>query len=270
MKTRIAALIATLALLGAIPTMASARAAAEVKAVKGSIQVTLRLQKTTVKVKRALWYKLELKNVGKKKLRVDDWIFKNPWAMHENCRMPRGIYLEIIDPEGNPLTARAGGDRAHYDWEPKEGELLPYTAEEKMEISALQADWKRRGLTPQQQSLALNDWNNKNNQKKNRAELKDSAKQLWLEPGASTSTFAWMNRGPGEYAGRAEDDESLRSGYTQLWSYRFLDPGKYRIRAVYDHDQPKSTRALFKKHGESVDPGWIKFKTPFIEFEVQK
>ncbi|MEQ1918462.1 MAG: hypothetical protein ABL955_04630, partial [Elusimicrobiota bacterium] len=165
--------IATVALLGAMPALATTETAARVKAAKGPVQITFHLYKTTVKAEKSLWYKLELKNISKKKLRVDDWIFKDPWAMLANCQHKFGIYFEILDPKGKPLSVRPGGDVVHFDWEPKEGELLPYTAEEHKEIDALRVGWKKRGLTDQQQHLALNDWNNENNAKKNRAELAD-------------------------------------------------------------------------------------------------
>lgn len=257
-----------IAILGVTPIQASTKAAAPVTASKGPVQITVHLYKTTVKTGKSLWYKLELKNIGKKKLHVQDRVFNDPWAMLENCRLRHGLHLEIIDPQGKPLTVRPGGDTVHFDWEPKGDEVLPYSPEEKNEIAALRADWKKRGLTARQQTLALNDWNNKNNEKKNMAELNDPAKQLWLGPGASTATFAWMDRGPDEYAGRSEDDKALLGGYTQLWSYGLFYPGKYRIRAVYDHAQSKRIKALFKKHGRAVDPGWVEFKTPWIDFEV--
>jgi len=260
---RLFILFATISLFGT--TTARAATAAEAKASKGPVQITLRLCKTKVKAEKSLWYKLELKNVGKKNLRVDDWIFKDPWAMYANSKSHFGIYLEIIGPDGKAQTVRSGGGRITYAWEPKPGELLHYTPEEKKEIAALESDWKRRGLTEQQQHIALSAWNGELNDKKNRAELADPTKQLWLTPGASTSTFAWMDRGPDEYAGRSEDDAYLRLGYTQLWSFTFYDPGTYRIRAVYDYSP--SERYL-KTHKLSPDDERIKFKTPFIEFLV--
>jgi hypothetical protein len=268
MKRLITIAITAIALIHVTSVLASSTPVAEVKSAKGPVQITFRLYKTKVKTERNLWYTLELKNVGKKKLRVDDWAFKDPWAMAQNCRRRFGIYLEILDPKGEPLEVRPGGDAPHFNWEPKGDEVLPYTEKEKQEIAALRAKGNKRGLTAQQQSLALNDWNNKNNAKKNMAELSDPANQLWLEPGASTSTVAWMDRGPGEYAERSEDDAALSKGYTQLWSYDFYKSGTYRIRAIYNQTQSASTRALFKKHGQKAGYGWVQVKTPFIEFEV--
>lgn len=268
MNSRFNALLATLALCCPMSGMASSKAAAEVKAAKGPIQITLRLQNTTVKVKKSLWYKLELKNIGKTKLPVDDRIFKDPYAMHVNSRLRTGIYLEVIGPNGKPRDVRPGHYEKRYDWRGPRGEDYIYSPTEKKEINDLAAEWKKSGMTEQQQSIAASEWNSRLIEKKNRAEESDPTKQLWLKPGASTTTFAWSDRGPGDYEGRSDDDESLLGGYTELWVYRLLSPGKYRVRAVYDYAQPESTKRLFKKHGQAPDPLWFEFKTPFIEIQV--
>lgn len=269
MNSRTAAFLVTLALCCATPGMASTKAAAEVKAAKGPVQITLRLQKTTVNVEKSLWYKLELKNIGKKKLRVDDRIFKDPHAMHVNSRLHNGIYIEIIGPDGKPLSVRPGSYQVRYDWKGPRGQDYLYSPEEKKEIKALLAEWEKRGMTAQQQSIARSEWSSALYAKKNMAEDRDPSKQLWLKPGASTATFAWSDRGPGEYDGRSDDDESLRQGYTELWVYWLLSPGKYHIRAVYDHAYSESTKKSFKKHGVALNPGAIELKTPFIDFEVR-
>lgn len=265
---RIAAVLVTCALLGAARAQASERSESQVKAAKGPVQITLRLQKTKVKVERSLWYKLELKNIGKKKIQIYDRIFKDPNAMHANSKTRYGIYIEILDSRGKPLNVRPGNYQERFDWEGPEGQDYLYTAEEKKELRALQDEWKKRGMTEQQQSLAVSDWNRELIEKKNNAEMADPAKKLWLAPGASTATFAWSDRGPGEYEGRSDDDESLRQGYTELWSYWLLMPGKYRVRAVFNHAQSKTAKKILKKHGDAPNPSRIEFKTPFISFEV--
>lgn len=265
---RIAAVIVTFSLLGAAHAHASAKPAAQVKATKAPIEVTLSLQKTKVKNRRSLWYKLALKNVSKQRIQLFDRIFKDPYAMYVNAKSRQGLFVEIVDSKGKPVGVKSGNYRVKYDWEPPEDTDYLYTTEEKNELWALQEEWKKSGLTHQQQSLAEDAWINKLRDKKNMAEVANPANMHWLEPGVSTTTFAWADRGPGEYAGRAEDDESLREGYTQLWVYMPLKPGKYRVRAVYDHAQSESTKKLFKKHGHAPEPAWIEFKTPFIEFQV--
>jgi hypothetical protein len=269
MKTRNAALAAVLALTCAAPCRASKKAAAQVAAAKGPVQITLRLDSTTVKVGKSLWYKIELKNIGKKKLRVDDWIFKDPWAMHHNCLDRHGIYLEVIAPDATPLWVQRGGGELTWDYARNVGDKVQLTPEEKKELEDLEADAKKRGLTAQQKSLALDRWNDGYHLKKQLKELTDPAKQRWLPPGASTSTFAWAFREPiqDEFTDHSYEEPQV-ADFTQLWSYFFATPGKYRIRAVYDNTQPESTKAMFKQHKHPLDPGWVKAKTPFVEFQV--
>lgn len=267
MKMQIAAVIASLTLLGAASVQASVKAAAQVTAAKGPAQITLRLQKTTVKVKDSLWYKLELKNIGKQKILVDDRIFKDPYAIHVYSKSRYGLYLEIIDSSGELLKVKWGNYRLRYDWEGPEGVEYSYTPEEKKELSMLDAQWKKSGMTEQQQSIAWTEWANELYSRKNKEELRDPARQHWLNPGASTATFAWIT--PGEiidYPGRSDDEESLRQGYAELWIYQFFKAGKYRIRAVYDHSLSEQ---FLEKHKISPDAARVKFKTPFIEFTVR-
>lgn len=268
MKTHFTIALTSALCLGLAPINVSAKTSTTAKAEKSPVQITFELYKSKVKIDKSLWYKLTLKNIGKTKLHVDDLIFKDPWAMAENCRLRYGIYIEVVDENGKPIKVRSGGDRVHYDWEPKRGETLLFTPKERAELDVLEADWKKRGLTEQQQSIAASDWVNELNSKKNQAELSDLSKQLWLAPGTSTATFTWMDRGPGEYEGRAEDDLALKKGYAQLWSYSFSRPGTYRIRAVYDYSMSESTKKLFKKHGRAVNPSRITIKTPFVEFQA--
>lgn len=258
-----------ISLSSAMAASASAKAAAEVKAAKGPVQITLRLQKTKVKANTSLWYKLELKNISKKRIQLYDRVFKDPYAIHVNSKLRHGIYLEIIDAKGKPLTVQSGNFHVRYDWEGPDGTDYMYSEREKKELSALQEQWKKSGMTTQQRSLAESAWINKLIENKNTAELTNPANKQWIAPGTSTATFAWADRGPGEYPGRSDDDRSLREGYTELWSYRLLRPGKYRMRAVYDHLQPESSSEYIKKYGTALDSGWIEFKTPFIEFEVR-
>lgn len=268
-KMRIAALIATVTFLGVTPVQASMKAAAKVTAAKGPVQITLRLHKTKVKVKKSLWYKLELKNIGKKKILVHDRFYKDPWALHENCRSGVGLYLEILDPSGKPLSVQRGGGQEKYDWEPEPGGTLHLTEEESKEFHSLEAKWKQRGLTAQQRSIATSRWSSELADRKTMAERSDPAKQFWLKPGASTATFAWAYRETvqDEYTDHSGEEPQI-GDYTQLWSYEFFHPGKYRIRAVFNQEQSESTRRLFKKHGHTPEPTWIEFKTPFIEFQV--
>jgi len=191
MKILTVFMIATLTIC--VPTFADAAGtpAAQVKAAKGPVQITLSLRKTTVRTNKTLWYKLELKNIGKARLKIRELIFRKAWAMHENIVSRRQIYIEMIGPDGKPVRVQSGAERVKYDWELAEGDTFDWDPDEMKELDALEADMKRRGLSRQQQSIALSKWNDARHHKKNWAELRDPTKKLWLEPGASTTTFAW-------------------------------------------------------------------------------
>lgn len=257
MNERFAVFFLALAFAGAAAPHASG---AEVKGAAGPIQLTLRLHAATVNAGRSLWYKLELKNVGKRRLRVFDRVFRDPWAMNENCKARRGLYLEILLPDGKPLWVRPGGGQMTWDYAPKPGQTkIVLTPEEKGELHALEADAVRLGWTAQQKSVALGDWNARHHQRKQLEELSDPAKQAWLSPGASTSTFAWSHR----------PEEPQPGGYTQLWSYVFPSTGTYRVRAVYDHSMPAGYLKRFPNEAPQAPPyGVLQAATPFIPVEV--
>lgn len=268
MNSRIAALLATLALCCPMPGMA--RAAAQVTGAKSPIQITLKLHKTTVKMGKSLWYKLELKNIGKKKILVHDRFYKDPWVIHANSRSQNGVYLEIIDPDGIPMKVRRGGGMEKHDWEPEAGGMMTLSEGETKELDDLKIEWKKHGLTDQERSIATSRWTSALIAKKNRAEDGDPAKKLWLKPGASTTTIAWAYRDPDEDTDRTLEEAQI-GDYTQLWSFHFYTPGKYRIRAVYDFTGVAAyDKEIAKKYKmkTSTHAEWIHVKTPFIEFEV--
>lgn len=253
--------------------------AAKVTAKKGSIQLTLRLYRTKVRAKKSLWYQIELKNVGKKRILIDDKIFSDPWAMHENLFRERGIYLDITAPPGtyntqgwprhkhdgpSPKLRMGGEGRVQWDWQ-----TMDYSPQEKKELAGLEAKWTKEGLSEAQRVDKRVGWRQVWILRKESEQDTDPRRMKWLVPGASTATFAWAYRDEDPDAPHEDphfrdvaDEENQVGDYTQLWSY-FIDvPGKYRIRVVYDHSFGPSP---------SVEPeSWnIKFKTPQIEFEVE-
>ena len=267
MKIRIVGLAVLSATLCLAPIWAAEKPQATVKAAKGPVQITLKLHSTKVKVGKSLWYKLSLKNIGKKKIRVEDWIFKDPWAMHENCAGRKGTYLEVIGPDGKPLTVTWGGGRIIYEYEPKPGTEQPLDPKEEDELNALQVKWKKSGMTEQQQHIALSQWNSQQNFRKESAERSDPARQFWLRPGASTTTFTWAYRETDEYSGHSREQPQVED-YTQLFSYEFYEPGNYRIRAVYRQGISKAYEEELKRKHKFYPEWMVDTKTSFIEVEV--
>lgn len=262
MSTRFLVVLAAAAVLNAEPCLAAGTPAETVKAAKGPVQLTLSLDRTTVKAGRSVWYKLELKNIGKKKMRVEGKLFSDPWAMHENCVSMQDIFLEVLKENGKPLTPQRGGGEVGFDYETKR--LSP---KDQSERDAFAASLAAKGLSEQERHAAMIRWDGAWAEREQTDELVDPAKQLWLSPGASTTTIAWAYRDTDEYADHAEDEAQV-ADYTQLWTYHLAKPGKYRIRAVYAHQHPKPSAESVKKYGDRLEPWWVTFKTPFIAFEV--
>lgn len=266
MNIKTTSIFTALVLLGLSPAQATIKAAAQVTAAKSPIQITLKLYSTKVKAGKSVWYKIELKNVGKKKILVDDWIFKDPWGMHQNCNGRYGIYLDVIDEKGERPMLQLGGGRVHYKYEPQPGESKPLDPKDEAERIAYQAALRKRGLTEQEEHIALIRWDEAWNNRQQLKEMSDPANQLWLKPGASTTTIAWAYRDDDPYADHA-DEEAQIGDYTQLWSYD-LDPGKYRIRAIYDYSRTDSDLKDLRRLKIEPEKSWIKVMSPFIEFKV--
>lgn len=268
MRIRTAVLAALISGFGLGPVRAADKPQATVKAAKGPVQITLRLHKTTVKMGKSLWYKLELKNIGKMKMEVTDWVFKDPWAMHENCRIRKGIYLEILGPDGAPMENTWGGGQVKFEHSLDPGQTKPYDKEDQVELAALMAEWKKKGMTDRERAIALADWSSDWSFKKKQAELTDPKKHLWLKPGSSTATFAWAYRDTEEYSTH-EREQAQVGDYAQLFSYEFYRPGRHRIRAVYDYSLSRANRKEFtEKYHLKLDNWLVEVKTPFIEIEV--
>ena len=227
---------------------------------------------------------------------MPDKIFEDPWAMHENCRNQRGIYLEVQPvrfangtlpeppaPHHVDYLRTQGEGEIHYQYHdggtPEEGKAI------NAELNALQDKWKRDGLSSTKIAIKRQDFISQWNRKKRRDE--DSARQFWLEPGASTTTLAWaygtddpmdLSDEPLKAHGLDTPDmlaktQHLRTAYgyetpvgdyTQLWSYYFISSGagEWRIRAVYNYDVGYRPKEL------AASPWYVEAKTPFVDFTV--
>lgn len=257
--------ITLLLLLAPLAMAADIKPGAEVTAAKSPIQLTLRLYKTTVKVKESLWYQIELKNVGKKRIHVLDNIFKDPWQLKENSRWRVGIYLEVIDPDGEKVPVKMEGMAPHWDYADKPS-LTP--AEDK-ELAAVYEKAKREGLDEQHTHLRVLAWNGKWNDKKQSEERSDRKKWLWLKPGESIKTLPWAYQSE-EALRRREPAPKPIGDFAQLWMYLLLDPGRHKIRAVYDYAPIALTERLDRKYGIKASEEFVRVKTAFVPFGVEE
>ena len=261
--------------------------AATATAKKGPIQLTLRLYKTTLKSEKSLWYQIELKNIGKEPIEVEDRIFRDPWVMRYNIRDRVGIYFDVIPPAGTykghkwptdsgitPLLSRPIGGLGipHWDWH-REG----YSAADKKELADLEAKWAKDGLSETEKVKAKHRWVEDWTSRKESEERADPAKKRWLAPGASTTTLAWAYRDPdpnpslhSPFQAELRNEEAPVGDYAQLFDLYFRPVGKYRIRAVYDYAFSKESRRKFEKLGIKIAPWEVRIETPDIGFEVVK
>ena len=265
---------------------------------KGPVQITLRLLKTTVQVKKSLWFQLELKNIGKEKLRVPDRIFRDMWQLYRNCYDQDQTYIEVQavrSADGKPIKdaspkpyLRSEGPPPvfypHYEYlggpdDPALGKQV------NDRLDKLEAQWTKEGLSELQKKVKRHDfWSDWNRELRNE---EDRAKSFWLAPGASTATYAWTYPGPYHINDVEEDLGPIRDAkasgdtthdpdgllaeydiekqvdnYAQLWFFQFEKPGRYKVRAVYDWDVGYDRQRLARS------PGYIRVRTPYIEFEV--
>ena len=224
-----------------------------VTAKKGPVQITLRLYKTKVKSQKSLWYQIELKNVGKKRIRIEDRIFKDPWAIRGNIRDRFGIYLDVMPPPGRysgnnwplqrneftPLLRRPVGGLGltHRDWHGR-----GYSPEDKQKLADLEARLKREGRSDVEIKVARSQWIDAWIARQEMDEDTDPKNQSWLEPGASTTTMAWAYRDPDPSPylhtpkmAEMTDEEPQVGDYAQLFDIHTRPLGRWKIRAVYDH-----------------------------------
>lgn len=257
---------------GTVPgTSTQLPAEAEVTASSGPVQLTLRIYKTTIKARKDflqpfeddkhLLYQIELKNIGKNRFLVtDDEMFRVPGAYIVCESTTRfGTCIDVLGPDGKHPYFSAlyfAADNHPFDYG-----ILPEPDDK--EGLALKATWEKAGLTIQEIGSRFLE-RARRMLKEPPLEEKRPDPPLWLAPGASTSTLAWVHRDRVELI----NGKPMRAPVGQFSELDVLNsskPGKYRIRAVYNHEhQPEMVR----KYELRVYEDDVRVATPYIEFEV--
>ncbi|MBI2361832.1 MAG: hypothetical protein HYV15_00395 [Elusimicrobia bacterium] len=95
------------AFLGACLLAACPAAAAPFSVVgaSGAMHVTFSVSPTKIRVGEYPWYRIELKNAGKKDLVFSDKLFEDPWQPVIDRRSTLGFVLKVEGPDGKPLFA---------------------------------------------------------------------------------------------------------------------------------------------------------------------
>jgi hypothetical protein len=259
-------------------------AEAEVKTSSGPVELTLRVYRKRVsRGMDSLWAQVVLRNVGKDKIFVTDEAFSKPGHLAVGRKF--GVYLEFVDARGEsldgcpsltsgPLGCGTISDDDDHD------PALPYvpkgsTPAQRKRIEdayyawgenirkreALRDELERRGVPRDEYHRRIAEFEKAHGLE----EPIRLPKSFWLPPASSTTTPAWAEC---EAYHPALPQKLLVDGkpigqFSEVL-VACLEPGKYRIRAVYNFPQ-----RFWGKDIHSPPPEWyVLLKTPPIEIEV--
>ena len=233
-------------------------AQAEVRASSGPVELTFLLHKTQIKVGESLWQQLRIRNVGGKEILVADPVFQDLGELRKQSRSGYGIYLEAFGPDGKPLKIhflRSAARESHIM-----NSVSGLLEVEGPKEQAMLDGWIKQGLSPHEINLKLIDFNTK----KQQATAGDQ-QQLVIElrPGQSIETKSWFFYSMQDKLRNRPTPRPI-GDFAQLDFLVFEKPGKYKVRAVYDHQQS----ALARKAGIAIYPHNVLIRTPWIAIEV--
>ncbi|MEK7858720.1 MAG: hypothetical protein AAB320_06215 [Elusimicrobiota bacterium] len=253
---------------------ADVAAEAEVKASSGPIELTLRVYRSNLKYRKdSLWFQIQLKNIGKNKIRIDEDDFRVPGEV----AMGGGRLLEVVDAKGNPAKQytifSAAPDQLTPDspiWPQPSKDSKDPEGDKKRIADAIWAEGDRlrqrdrimeagRGRPDSWTYRKLTEFDEKHPAP---PEPPSQDTSILLAPGVVLVTPPWVDRSylPDQPPGKIGEFAQLR-GY-------YFGPGKYRIRAVYDHRPSGWTVEYNKKHHLNPDEDEVRVETPYIAIEV--
>lgn len=249
---------------------------AEVKSSSGPIQLTLRLYKIKIKAGDSIWYQIELKNVGKNNIRVDDNAFVVPGGI--SIGTGAGITLEVLGPDGKPLKPHTTRRYEHGPFPFEDESLSPEEQERLTKLmfadgekirkhAALQDELERKGLSRDELVQKLIEFDEQHAHIGTPpAPRRDDS--FWLEPGAAAVTLPWAN--PIFTGDRRNPFPKPIGQFAELEHYHSTtsDPGRYQIRVAYDN-RPSGWAVKFNKE-DNINPGEdeILVITPLLKFVV--
>ncbi|MFA6577604.1 MAG: hypothetical protein WCU88_00865 [Elusimicrobiota bacterium] len=215
-----------------------AKADAEVSVSSFPIKLTLRIEKTKIKSSRRelLRYQIHLENIGKEKLRITDrgLEFTNI-ALYDQTKMRKFLYFELVGPDGKEIEARY----------PFSDQIVFMTPDEAKKTNELRA----QGLSPLEAHMKVYP-----------IEKEEEFHGYWLEPGDVLNSGTYIHQG--DWRGRP-------GGFQDLFFYPLREPGKYKVRIVYDYsNMGEALRKIGIMIDLSSNPSHRKMKTPWIEFNV--
>lgn len=245
--------------LSAPQAMEKIEPAAEVKASSGPVELSLLLRETRIKAGDSIWQQIRIRNNGDKEIIVGDPIFFNPRELRKQSRSRYGIYLEAMGPGGKPLkvenqTSAYQGNDLILD------RASGFLEVEGPEEQAMLDGWKKQGLSLREINTKLLDYNMK---KRDAAENHQRRPIINLLPGqAIESKYAFFYSIQDKIHNRPIPRPI--GNFSQVDFFVLEQPGKYEIRAVYDHRPGDFSREFNIPAG----PEDVLVRTPWVTITV--
>lgn len=223
----------------------------------GPVGLELVLLKSKLKVGERLFVKTTLRNYATGQMVVTDWIYRgadnlgDEWDKQLNSQS--GSTIEIQDSRGRRVKPGFFDVGIRYHDNPFEQTSRVLDAAELKLIK----DWEATGLTPKQAADRLTEKLRRDEER--RYDAKHPA--VRLKQGESATTLSWCAEHEPERSPLAVTCPG--DGFVELPFFPFERPGRYRIRAVYNH-------ASTKEYAKWATPWSVRVETNWVTFEVQK
>lgn len=227
--------LAAALILGGVLAHASDSGSLTSAARNGPLELTLRISGPKVPIDGRLWFRLTLKNIGIRPVRINSSIFKDPRWLAENRESKKFGYLVVLGPDGTE-TFRFP------DW------TMPFFCHPKTIITEHPAGSKPPDVEEEDFIGTI---------------MADPRlKRMPLSPGGSISTPAWA-------APRWVNCEPVPrpplGEFTELWSVPFDSTGTYKVRAVYDQRISPRIKEII---GPKESYGAVRVETPWLQVTV--
>ncbi len=223
------------------------------------LELKLAPVKTRLRPHDALWYVLEMRNVGFEPIFVGDEFWADQSALGKNVRTHLDTYFEVVGPDNRPVAADFGWLGMHGEFDfwtnppAKPGHLLQ--AGETMRTSpSIVAPVRTERFSDLRKDSFLSD------RERGLALLRKR------EEKGMASWPEWIRIPSGRPA-------SLPTNARILTGFDFLTPGKYRIRAVYEPikkqwAEDNIRKGVFLFGGLPEGSRIFRFESAWVEFEV--
>lgn len=203
------------------------------------VALALSVSRTALRVNQKLGIRIELQNIGDKLIVVVDDLFVDPDRMRDNAASGVGTYVQVQGPDGKHLSFEPLD--VNDEWE----ERRP-SPEERAASDRQYSEWKAQGLSLAEINRRFLTWKS--------PAPKPKPPSIKLAPSA-TAAFP---------------STTSASGYAPLTDFAFHQPGKYRIRAIYDRTMnPREKERIERKHPNAFY-GFTRVETDWIDIVVLK